>query len=45
VYSGHIQQAEAIDGIAMQLGWLLVLVWLGKFALGKALRKVVVQGG
>lgn len=45
VYSGHIQQAEAIAGIALQLGWLLALVWLGQFALGKALRKVVVQGG
>lgn len=45
VYSGHIPHAEAIAGIGMQLGWLLALVLLGKFALGQAMRKVVVQGG
>ncbi|TMV50129.1 ABC transporter permease [Paenibacillus mesophilus] len=45
VYSGHIPQSEALVGIVTQLGWLFLLVWLGRFALSKALRRVVVQGG
>lgn len=45
VYSGHIPQYEAITGIIIQLGYLIVLVWLGKIALHSALKRVVVQGG
>ncbi|WP_299090818.1 ABC transporter permease [uncultured Metabacillus sp.] len=45
VYSGHIHHHEAIAGILSQLGWLAILVLLGKIAFHKALQKVVVQGG
>ncbi|WP_163100850.1 ABC transporter permease [Peribacillus alkalitolerans] len=45
VYSGHIPQNEALIGLLIQLTWLFVLIWLGKLALNKALRRVVVQGG
>ncbi|MGC4376645.1 ABC transporter permease [Fictibacillus sp. Mic-4] len=45
VYSGHIPQNEALVGLFIQLIWLIVLVWLGRMALNKALRRVVVQGG
>jgi ABC-2 type transport system permease protein len=45
VYSGHIPQNEALLGILIQLTWLVVLIWLGKLSLNKALRRVVVQGG
>ncbi|MFJ7728717.1 ABC transporter permease [Neobacillus sp. NPDC097160] len=45
VYSGHIPQHEAMIGILIQLGYLLVLVLLGRFALNRAVGKVVVQGG
>ncbi|WLD94508.1 ABC transporter permease [Alkalihalobacillus sp. AL-G] len=45
VYSGHIPQSDALVGIVLQLVWLLVLVLLGRYALKKALQKVVVQGG
>ncbi|WP_066074333.1 ABC transporter permease [Neobacillus soli] len=45
VYSGHIPQNEAMIGILIQLGYLLVLVLLGRFALNRVIRKVVVQGG
>ncbi|PYI51782.1 ABC transporter permease [Paenibacillus flagellatus] len=45
VYSGHIPPREALAGLAVQLGWLAALVPLGKFALDRALRRVVVQGG
>ena len=45
VYSGHIPADEALLGLFAQSGWLIVIVWLGKVALGKALRRVVIQGG
>lgn len=45
VYTGHIGQNEAMRGILIQLGWLFVLLWLGKIAMDKVLRRVVVQGG
>ncbi|MDP4164437.1 MAG: ABC transporter permease [Bacillota bacterium] len=45
VYSGNIHEGEAVKGIIVQLVWLLGLVLIGRFALNKSLRKVVVQGG
>jgi len=45
VYSGHISSAEALGTIPMQLFWLAALVLVGRFAMTKALRRVVVQGG
>ncbi|WP_256760061.1 ABC-2 family transporter protein [Cohnella sp. WQ 127256] len=45
VYSGHISTSEALKIIPLQLLWLTVLVALGKYTMGKALRRVVVQGG
>ncbi|MVO98105.1 ABC transporter permease [Paenibacillus lutrae] len=45
VYSGHILMQDAFVGIAIQAVWLAVLVVLGKYAMSRALRRVVVQGG
>lgn len=45
VYSGHIPKEEALAGIAIQLIWFLVLVGLGRLAMARALRRVVVNGG
>lgn len=45
VYSGHIPQDEAMIGILIQLAYLIILVWLGRAALNRVLKKVVVQGG
>ncbi|MCZ8522018.1 MULTISPECIES: ABC transporter permease [Paenibacillus] len=45
VYTGHIAQQEALWGILVQLGWLALLVGFGRWALRRALRQVVVQGG
>ncbi|MEH7611667.1 ABC transporter permease [Gottfriedia acidiceleris] len=45
VYSGNIPQNEALIGIGIQIIWLGLLVWLGRIAFNKALRRVVVQGG
>jgi len=45
VYSGHIPAEEALLTIPLQLLWLAAIVAFGRFAMGKALRRVVVQGG
>lgn len=45
VYSGHIQPAEAVFGIAVQILWLVVLVALGSVWMRQQLKHVVVQGG
>jgi len=45
VYTGHIGAQEAIAGIGGQLVWLAVLVAAGRWLMGRALRRVVVQGG
>lgn len=45
VYSGHIPAGEAIKWIFIQIVWLGALLGLGKLAMGKVLRRVVVQGG
>lgn len=45
VYSGHIEPNEALIGLLIQVGWLLLIVWMGKKALQRTMRKVVIQGG
>jgi ABC-2 type transport system permease protein len=45
VYSGNIPWNEALVGICVQLLWLSVLILLGSYAMNKALRRVVIQGG
>ncbi|RED65587.1 ABC transporter permease [Cohnella lupini] len=45
VYSGHIPKWQALELIPLQLLWLAALIGFGKYAMGKALRRVVVQGG
>nr|WP_263323834.1 ABC transporter permease [Neobacillus sp. Marseille-Q6967] len=45
VYSGHIPQEEAFLGLLIQLVYLLALVLVGKTALNRVLKRVVVQGG
>jgi ABC-2 type transport system permease protein len=45
VYSGHISKQEALSTIPLQLVWLAALIGIGKLTMGKALRKVIVQGG
>jgi ABC-2 type transport system permease protein len=36
---------DALHGLGLQLFWLIVLVLIGKFAMKKALSRVIVQGG
>lgn len=45
IYSGNIQGAEALVGIAVQIGWVLLLAWLGQRSLARALKRTVIQGG
>ena len=45
IYSGNITGAGALRGIIMQIFWLTVLFLIGRFAMNRALKKVVVQGG
>lgn len=45
VYTGHIAPAEALQGIAVQLVWLAALIGFGQWAMRRALRQVVIQGG
>ncbi len=45
VYSGNIAGAEALMGIAVQIGWVVLLVLLGQSALRGALNRTVIQGG
>jgi len=45
VFTGNLSKDDAIMGLGAQLIWLAALVAVGKFAMDKALRRVVVQGG
>ena len=45
IYSGNIRGADAFSGIALQVFWLAALLLIGRFAMSRALKKVIVQGG
>ena len=45
IYSGNIAGADAFRGILLQIFWLAALWLTGRFAMSRALKKVVVQGG
>ncbi|WP_018886069.1 ABC transporter permease [Paenibacillus massiliensis] len=45
IFSGNIQGTDALYSILIQLFWLISLVLIGKLALRRALKNVVVQGG
>lgn len=45
IYTGHIPAAEAGWVLAHQLGWTAALVALGIWLVGRATRRLVVQGG
>jgi ABC-2 type transport system permease protein len=45
LYSGNIPPNEAFFGMCTQLGWLIILVIVGKLLLRQGLRRIVVQGG
>lgn len=45
IYSGNIAGADAIKGIVFQVIWLVVLILVGKLAMQRSIKKVIVQGG
>jgi len=45
IYSGNIVGVDVFYGLGLQLFWLISLVILGKIAMSRALRRVVVHGG
>jgi ABC-2 type transport system permease protein len=45
IYSGNIAGVDALKGIAFQLFWLAALFLIGRITMGRALKKVIVQGG
>ena len=45
IYSGNITGTDVLKGIALQIFWLCVLTVIGKIAMNRALKKVIIQGG
>jgi viologen exporter family transport system permease protein len=45
IYTGHIAIGGLVPVLARQLGWTIALVVLGRWLIGRGMRRVVVQGG
>ena len=45
IFAGHIYGMAAVRGIGLQVFWLVVLIAVGRFWMGRTLRRVVTQGG
>jgi ABC-2 type transport system permease protein len=45
IFSGNIAGADALNGMLLQVFWLIALVIIGRYALHRALKKVIAQGG
>lgn len=45
IYTGNLDNQNAIFSMLLQLFWLVALIIIGKLLMKKALKKVVVQGG
>ena len=45
IYSGNIAGIDAFKNIAFQIVWLFVLIVIGKITMGRAFKKVTIQGG
>lgn len=45
IYSGHIATGDLGLVLTRQLGWTIALVALGRWLLGRGMRRLVVQGG
>lgn len=45
IYSGHIALGDLAVVLARQIGWTVALVGLGRWLLGRGIRRLVVQGG
>ena len=45
IYFGGLEGADAMFAIAIQFGWVIALVTLGRWWLGRSMRRLQVQGG
>ena len=45
IYFADLQGAAALEGLALQAGWTLVLVALGRWAMTRMMRRLEMQGG
>lgn len=45
IFCGNIAEADAVKGIIFQVFWLALLVSAGHAAMGRATKRVIVQGG
>jgi ABC-2 type transport system permease protein len=45
IYFGDLKGAGALQGIALQAGWTIVLVGLGRIAMARMMRRLDMQGG
>jgi ABC-2 type transport system permease protein len=45
IYFGDLTGAGALAGLGLQFGWTLILVLVGRWALGRVMRRLQVQGG
>lgn len=45
VFTGDISSSEAAVGLGAQLIWLIALIAIGKLAMARSLRHIVIQGG
>lgn len=45
IYFADLRGGTALQGLALQAGWLLLLVALGRFAMARMMRRLEMQGG
>lgn len=45
LYVGNISINEGLTGILIQIIWIIILIFVGRFITKKALKKAVIQGG
>lgn len=45
IYTGHLTGNMALAGLALQAGWTIVLVALGRVAIARVFHRVEIQGG
>ena len=44
-YSGNILALDALEGVVLQIIWLIILLFIGNLVVKKSLKKVFIQGG
>jgi ABC-2 type transport system permease protein len=45
IYFGNLAGGAALQGLALQAGWALALIGLGRFAIERVMRRLEMQGG